>query len=160
MDEQVMQYYLNQVPIEIREAVMELDTTQKWAIFIALSVDGDKYFNQLKNQFKANPNTINKILRALIERGLVTKKVKKLTDIGDSNKTYYSTTKLGEKLLMNLFEVVLPPLAVSETQNPKIWFIEPTQNKIEEICIPKKYLAYELPETQISLELPIGGVRT
>ncbi|MFA6363070.1 hypothetical protein, partial [Methanoregula sp.] len=74
MDELAVQHYLDQVPVEIREAVMELDTPQKWAIYIALAVDGDKYFNQLKKQFRANPNTIDKALKSLVEGGLVAKK--------------------------------------------------------------------------------------
>jgi DNA-binding HxlR family transcriptional regulator len=160
MDERAVQHYLNQVPVEIREAVMELDSPHKWAIYIALNVDGDKYFNQLKKQFNANPNTINKALKALVESGLVAKKVKQLADIGDTNKIYYSTTKLGEKLLTNLFEVVLPPLAAGEMQNPKIWVNKPTSRNIEEIYIPNKNLACELPITQKSLELQLEGVRT
>ncbi len=160
MDEHAVEHYLKQVPVEIREAVMELDTPHKWAIFIALTLDGDKYFNQLKMQFKANPNTINKALKALVESGLVARKVRQLADIGNNNKIYYTTTKLGEKLLTNLFEVVLPPLAVGETQNPKIWVNEPTTRKIEDIYIPNKNHAYELPETQKSLKLQLEGVRT
>ena len=76
MDEHAVRDYLDQVPVEIREAVMELDTPQKWAIYIALTVDGDKYFNQLKKQFDANPKTINEALKSLVASGLVAKKVK------------------------------------------------------------------------------------
>ena len=104
-----MQHYLDKVPAEIREAVMELDTPQKWAIYIALAVEGDKYFNQLKKQFGANPNTIDKALKSLVAGGLVAKKVKQLADVGDTNKTCYTTTKLGEKLLAGLSDVALPP---------------------------------------------------
>jgi len=118
MDEQTVRHYLTQVPVEIREAVMELDTPQKWAIYIALTVDGDKYFNQLKKQFNANPKTINDALKSLVASGLVAKKVKQLVDIGDTNKTYYTTTTLGEKLLAGLYEVALPPLAVEPAAAP------------------------------------------
>jgi DNA-binding HxlR family transcriptional regulator len=118
MDEQVVQYYLHQVPVEIREAVMELDTPQKWAIYIALTVDGEKYFNELKKQFGANPNTIDKNLKSLVASGLVAKKVKQLGDIGNTNKTYYASTRLGEKLLAGLYEVILPPLATHPAASP------------------------------------------
>ena len=90
---------------------MELDTPQKWAIYIALAVDGDKYFNQLKKQFGANPNTIDKTLKSLVAGGLVAKKVQQLADTGDTNKTCYTTTRLGEKLLAGLYDAALPPLA-------------------------------------------------
>jgi DNA-binding HxlR family transcriptional regulator len=118
MDEQVVRQYLDQVPAEIREAVMELDTPQKWAIYIALTVDGEKYFNELKKQFGANPNTIDKNLKSLVASGLVVKKVKQPGDIGNSNRTYYASTRLGEKLLAGLYEVVLPPLATHPAAAP------------------------------------------
>ncbi len=118
MDEQVVRHYLDQVPAEIREAVMELDTPQKWAIYIALTVDGEKYFNELKKQFNANPNTIDKNLKSLVASGLVAKKVKQLGDIGNTNKTYYTSTRLGEKLLAGFYDVVLPPLATHPAAAP------------------------------------------
>lgn len=160
MDENVVQHYLNQVPVEIREAIMELDTPDKWAIYIALTVDGDKYFNQLKNQFNANPKTLTVILKSLVASGLVDRKVKQLVDFGDTNKNYYTTTKFGEKLLMNLYEVVLPPLAVGEQQNPNIQFIEPPERELEEIHIPRQNIAYEFPENNEPLKIQLEGART
>jgi len=118
MDEHAVQHYLDQVPVEIREAVMELDTLQKWAIYIAVTVEGDTFFNQLKKKFKANPNTIDKALKSLVAGGLIAKKVKRLADIGDTNKTYYTSTTLGEKLLAGLYDVSLPPLAMQPVAAP------------------------------------------
>ncbi len=118
MDDQAIRHYLDWVPVEIREAVMELDTPQKWAIYIALTVDGDKYFNQLKKQFNANPKTINEALKSLVASGLVAKKVRQLADIGDTNKTYYTSTTLGEKLLAAFYKVALPPLAMLPATAP------------------------------------------
>ena len=157
MDEQAMQHYLDQVPVEIREAVMELDTPLKWAIYIALTVDGDKYFNQLKKQFNANPKTMNDVLKSLVASGLVTRKVRQLVDASDTNKTYYATTKLGEKLLTNLYEVVLPPLAVSEfaTRSDEIRILPVNNISIQ---TGNQYLSYELPERQSNLELELEGV--
>jgi len=155
-----MQHYLNQVPVEIREAVMELDTPQKWAIYIALTVDGYKYFNQLKKQFNANPKTLTDVLKSLVASGLVDRKVKQLVDAGDTNKNYYTTTKLGEKLLMNLYEVVLPPLAVGEVQYQKVTMNLQNTQDIEAIHIPEQSLAYQLPATYPPLELQFEGART
>lgn len=116
MDEDVVRHYLDRVPVEIREAVMELDTSFKWAIYIALTTGGDKYFNQLKNEFSANPKTLTDALKALVASGLVDRKVRLLADLKDTNKIYYSSTNLGEKLLMNLYEVVLPQKAREKTR--------------------------------------------
>ena len=132
MDEHAVQYYLDQVPVEIREAVMELDTQQKWAIYIAVTVEGNKYFNQLKKQFKANPNTIDKALKSLVAGGLVAKKVRQLADIGDTNKTYYTSTTLGEKLLTGLFEVALPPLAMQPTASAPVTRTRGRASRVEE----------------------------
>ena len=132
MDEHAVQHYLDQVPVEIREAVMELDTQQKWAIYIAVTVEGDKYFNQLKKQFKANPNTIDKALKSLVAGGLVAKKVRQLADIGDTNTTYYTSTTLGEKLLTGLFEVALPPLAMQPTASAPVTRTRGRASRVEE----------------------------
>ncbi len=116
MDEDVVRHYLDRVPVEVREAVMELDTPFKWAIYITLTTGGDKYFNQLKNEFSANPKTLTDALKALVASGLVDRKVRQLADLKDTNKIYYSSTNLGEKLLVNLYEVVLPPKAREKTR--------------------------------------------
>jgi len=97
---------------------MELDTPRKWAIYIALTVDGDKYFNQLKKQFQANPKTINEALKSLVAGGLVARKVRQLGDIGDTSKTYYTSTILGKKLLAGLYEIALPPLVMQQAPAP------------------------------------------
>ena len=117
MDEDTVRQYLDKVPVEVREAVMELDTPYKWAVFIALTVDGDKYFNQLKKEFSANPKTLTDVLRSLVAGGLVDRKVKRLADAGDTNRNYYASTKLGEKILTGLYEVVLPPREPGVKQN-------------------------------------------
>jgi DNA-binding HxlR family transcriptional regulator len=159
MDENVLQHYLQQVPAEIREAVMELDTPLKWAIYIALTVDGDRYFNQLKNEFRANPNTINIAVKSLVASGLVARKVPRIVDAGDANKTYYTATKLGEKLLTNLLEVVLPPLAVGEIQGIRIPSQEATR-RIEFVRGSGTTDSYPVPELQKSIHLMSKGVQT
>jgi len=160
MDEQVVRHYLDQVPVEIREAVMELDTPYKWAVYISLTTDGDKYFNQLKKQFGANPKTLTDILKSLVASGLVDRKVKQLVDAGDTNKNYYTTTKLGEKLLMNLYEVVLPPLVIREIQSEQVEITEPPVNSIELFQPADLTIPCDLPEIHKSITLDLEGVPT
>ena len=155
MDEHVLQYYLHQVPAEIREAVMELDTHQKWAVYIALTVEGDKYFNELKKQFKANPKTLNDVLKSLVAGGLVDRKVKRLVDVGDTNRNYYSTTRLGEKLLMNLYETVLPPLTMGPKTQIRIPQVPTTT--ITTVVIPPQKIAMDVFETTKNLEIQMVG---
>jgi len=160
MDEHAVRHYLDQVPVEIREAIMELNTPYKWAIYIALAVDGDKYFNQLKKQFNANPKTLTDVLKSLVAGGLVDRKVKQLADAGDTNKNYYATTKLGEKLLLNLYEVVLPPLEINDIQSARIEINDPLVTNIEFVQPDKQCIPFELPKIHKSINLNLEGVQT
>ncbi|KUG19445.1 hypothetical protein ASZ90_010832 [hydrocarbon metagenome] len=88
---------------------MELSTDAKWAVYIALTFDEEKYFNELKEMFGANPSQMDRILKSLVDGGLIAKKVKTLDEIGDRRKIYYRSTSYGKKLLYALCDVVLPP---------------------------------------------------
>ena len=127
---------------------------------MTLSEEPDGNYSERKKQFKANPNTIDKALKSLVASGLVAKKVKQLADIGDTNKTYYTTTKLGDKLLTNLYEVVLPPLAVSELQSAQFVINEQPPINVELLQSSKHCFPYELPETHKYVELQLEGART
>ncbi len=107
MNKTQVDYYLDYMPAETRAAIMALDNDQKWAIYLALSLEGQKYFNELKKQFDANANTIDPILKSLIAGGLVARKVKQLDSIG-KGRCYYQTTKLGLDILDVLYDVTLP----------------------------------------------------
>lgn len=110
MEKERMEFYLEKVPIEIRDAVVELNNDQKWAVYLALIFNKEMYFNEIKNHFGANPNTINHILKSLVASGLIAKKVKHLEDIGDGGKVYYRVTNLGEKFLAAMYDTILPPI--------------------------------------------------
>lgn len=117
MKEEMTRHYLNHMPVEMREAIKELHSDNKWAIFIALTLEEKKYFNEIKTLFDANPNTIDTILKSLVASGLITKKVERLSDAGNRERSYYTATPFGHKLLDTLYEVVLPPLSSkSETR--------------------------------------------
>lgn len=159
MDEHVLQHYLEKVPVEIREAVMELNTPQKWAVYISLTVDGDKYFNELKKQFNANPKTMNDVLKSLVASGLIAKKVKVPGDIGSANKSYYTTTRLGEKLLINLYEVILPPFSNRELSPGTLMITKQDGKGIGAVNIPKQTIEYHLNETQKFVKFEMVGVQ-
>ncbi|HMZ32340.1 MAG TPA: hypothetical protein PLY13_07550, partial [Methanoregulaceae archaeon] len=48
MDDHIIEPYLDMVPYEIRDAVMSLSNTKKWAIFIILVKEGEMRFNKIK----------------------------------------------------------------------------------------------------------------
>ncbi len=114
MDQTAMETYLNRVPVEVRKSVMELSTDAKWAVYIALTLDKEMYFNELKETFGANPREMDRILKSLIDGGLIAKKVRALEDIGDRRRVYYRSTNYGEKMLNALCDVVLPPGSLIE----------------------------------------------
>lgn len=109
MDELIQMQYLEKVPIEIRDAIQSLSTDAVWAVFVAITLEGESYFTELKNRFAANPRQMDRILKKLVDGGLVAKKIQKLEDIGDRRKVYYETTRFGRKLLSTLYDIVLPP---------------------------------------------------
>lgn len=118
MDQTTVEAYLNRVPVEIRESVMELSTDAKWAVYIALTLDKEMYFNELKDTFGANPREMDRILKSLVDGGLIAKKVRRLEDIGDRRKVYYKSTNYGKKMLNVLCDVVLPPESLVKQYKP------------------------------------------
>lgn len=118
MDRTTVEAYLNRVPVEIRESVMELSTDARWAVYIALTLGKEMYFNELKDTFGANPSEMDRILKSLVDGGLIAKKVRRLEDIGDRRKVYYTSTDYGEKMLNALCDVVLPPESLVKQYKP------------------------------------------
>lgn len=117
MNEEVVERYLNLVPLEIREAFNALSSDQRWAVYIALTAEGRKYFNELKEQFGANPNTMAPILKDLVNSGLVARKVQ-TKDIGDRRKIYYEPTAVGTNLLTTVYDDLLPEYPQQSMKNP------------------------------------------
>jgi DNA-binding HxlR family transcriptional regulator len=118
MDRTTVEAYLSRVPVEIRESVMELSTDAKWAVYIALTLEEEMYFNELKDTFGANPREMDRILKSLVDGGLVAKKVRTLEDIGDRRKVYYRSTDYGKKVLSALCDVALPPESLIKQYKP------------------------------------------
>lgn len=109
IDTEVVGQYLDMVPLEIREMVKALSSDQKWAVYIVLVTEGRKNFTELKELFDTNPNTMTTILKALVDGGLVARKVD-VRDAGDRRKVYYEPTSVGRRLLIALYEGCLPPV--------------------------------------------------
>lgn len=109
MDKKVIEKYLNEVPFEIRLAVMELNTDAKWAVYISLITEGKKFFNEIKDEFNANPNTMTNVLKALVDGGLIARK-SNFEGLGDKRKVFYEATNMGYRLFKTLNYVVVPPM--------------------------------------------------
>jgi len=109
--------YLGMVPLEVREAVSALSDDLRWAVYIALATEGEKYFTELKEEFGANPNTMTTALKGLVGGGLVVRQVR-TGDIGDRRKIYYALTPAGIRLFAALYDVALPSRRL--TRDPEL----------------------------------------
>ena len=118
MDKHKIVEYLEKIPVEIREPIMVLNNDQRWALFIALTLDKEMYFNEIKKVFSANPYTIDTNLKKLVASGLIAKKVKKISDLKNHNKIFYETTEFGNNFLMTICNIGLPKVPIEI--NPQI----------------------------------------
>jgi len=109
IDQGAVERYLSLAPLEMREAVSALSNDKRWAVFIALVTEGEKCFTELKEEFGTNPNTMATILKALVEGGLVARRVQ-VREVGDNRKIFYEPTPVGTKILSMLYDAVLPPV--------------------------------------------------
>lgn len=109
MDRAKIDECLAEVPAEIRSAVRPLDNDKAWAIYILLIKRRQMRFNEIKNEFGArSPGDIARYLKGLVNAGLISKEVRRLSEVGDNEATYYTPTDLGKSLLSGLFGSVLP----------------------------------------------------
>ncbi|MDV2482798.1 winged helix-turn-helix transcriptional regulator [Methanoculleus sp. Wushi-C6] len=108
MEPAVVEKYLSEVPCEARAAIMGLNNDLRWAVYTALVLGGRKYFNEIKGEFKANPNTIGPVLKDLVDSGLVARKIAKFEDFTDKRKVFYEPTGLGLRLFEVLSDVAIP----------------------------------------------------
>lgn len=106
MDDAKMKIYLDKVPREIRNSIKQLNNDKNWAIYLALMFEGRKSFTELKDEFDANSNEINRALDALSNGGLISNRIDKMSDIGNRRKYLYYSTTHGRKLLHCLFDTI------------------------------------------------------
>lgn len=107
MNQDVVNRYLSEVPIELRNSVKALSNNNKWAVFIALIIEGEKNFTSLKDLFDFHPEELNRSLKSLKSGGLIRKYVTSLDDVGKPNGTFYAPTDLGRNLLDSLYHSLM-----------------------------------------------------
>jgi DNA-binding HxlR family transcriptional regulator len=107
MYDEAINKYLDEIPAEIRDAVSELSSAQRWAVFLAILKE-DRYFNELKRELGISAEQLDNILRRLVIGGLVYKEMASPGEIGDQKKTYYTITPSGKNLVRSLLEGFLP----------------------------------------------------
>lgn len=131
MDEAKINQYLENIPNELIELTKGLDSKQKWAVYAALLENRKMGFNQIKDEFGANPSEVDRILKSLGESGLIIKRAKKFSDVFNENRTYYEPSLLGERFFDCAFSLVIPKKITvqkqqEENQYPSYIFSSPS----------------------------------
>lgn len=116
MDKELVDKCLRKVPIEIRIPIKKLKNDQIWAVYIALMNKNPKFYSQLEEQFKANPNELSRALKALVDGGLIDRKAERFRDVGNAKKIFYSPTPLGIKFYDTLFDIIVPTGLILQDQ--------------------------------------------
>jgi DNA-binding HxlR family transcriptional regulator len=105
----VVESYLTKIPVQIRELVQNLDTNEKWAVYIALLQNDKMSFSELRDLFDMNPSQIDRILKSLVAGGIIYKRAKSLKEADDSARSYYELSTLGQNFYNVMFDLVIPP---------------------------------------------------
>lgn len=107
MHEEAIEKYLEEFPAEIRDAVSELSSPQRWAVFLAV-LKQDWNFNGLKRELGISAQQLDTILRGLVIGGLVYREVESPSGIGDRKKTRYTIAPAGIMLARSMLDAFLP----------------------------------------------------
>ena len=109
MDKCVVDQYLAEVPYQVRLAVKPLSNDKSWAILIALLKDGDMRFSNIKRKFGADSSgDVDRILKQLIQSGLISKQATNYDEIFDNAKSMYSATPIGAAVVHSLNRALSP----------------------------------------------------
>ena len=109
MDQEVVESYLNKIPVQARELVQNLNTNEKWAVYAALLQNERMSFSELRDLFDMNPSQIDRILKSLVAGGIIYKRAKSLKDADDNARSYYELSMLGQHFYNAMFDLVIPP---------------------------------------------------
>ena len=126
MDKSVVDQYLAEIPYQVRLAVKPLSNDKSWAILIALLKDGNMRFSNIKRKFGADSSgDIDRILKQLIQSGLITKHATNYDEIFDNTKSIYSATPIGAAVIHSLNRALSPSFNhtfMDNMQNQQIVF--------------------------------------
>ena len=106
-----------QFPQEIRDAVSELSSPQRWAVFLSI-LKKDWYFNELRRELGITAEQLDNILGRFVTCGLIFKEMESPAGIGNRKKSRYTVTPAGEKIVRCLLEGFLPESSAPHEREP------------------------------------------
>lgn len=109
MKTDVIERYIDAMPEEAVDSMIALSSKQRWAVLLALIIKERMYFNEIKDEFGAAPEQVDRILKHLVAGGFVSRRVGNLGDIGDRGKTFYTPTPLARSVIKEVADAFLPP---------------------------------------------------
>ncbi len=109
MNHDTLERYLDTMPEEAVDSMLELANEQRWAVLLALIAKNRMYFNEIKEEFDAAPAQVDTALKHLVAGGLVARQIGDLGDIGEKGKTFYTPTPLGRAVVRAVTDAFLPP---------------------------------------------------
>ncbi len=109
--------YAEEFPNEVKIAVASLDNSVRQAILILLSKKAELSFSDIKDELGLDKLLLNFHLKNLFSAGLVDHYYRH--ELGNQKYSYYSITKLGERILTNLSRAFIPPLPFRKIQMQK-----------------------------------------
>lgn len=108
MDEDVINQYIESMPPQLFKSILALSNKNRWAVYLALLKHEKMYFSEIKELFKAKPQSISYILKDFTDSGLVHRSSASPSDFGNSQRIYYKPTNFGINIVKGLIDSALP----------------------------------------------------
>lgn len=109
MKHDVLERYLDSMPEEAVDSMLELANEQRWAFLLALIAKKRMYFTEIKEEFGAESSQVDTALKHLVAGGFVARRVGDLGEIGDKGRTFYTPTPLAYAVVKAVTDAFLPP---------------------------------------------------
>lgn len=111
------QKYSQEIPQDITQIIAALDDPIRRAIIVLLDKNTEITFSDIKKELGLTKLTLNYHLKNLYAAGLTDHYFRH--ELGNQKYSYYAITKLGKRVLFNLFKAIVPPVPFqkSDTEN-------------------------------------------
>lgn len=138
MDEDVVNDYIEKMPPQLIKAILTLSSTKRWAVYLALLEHEQMYFSEIKELFRAKPQSITYILKDFTNSGLIHRNLASPKDIGNNNRVYYKPTTFGINLVKGLIDSALPKKIEKEIKFEDSKLLEPLNQVMKRAILQKR----------------------
>jgi DNA-binding transcriptional ArsR family regulator len=154
--------YADEIPTETKLVVATFDDPIRQSIIVLLKTKGKMSFSSVKNELRLDKLTLNYHLKKLYSAGLIDHFFEH--ELGNREYSYYSITSLGERLLKNLVQILIPesPLVGRERREPltqlyKFNTSDLTGNK-NEVAYTKDFAFFYAKNFRSSIPSEVGRI--